>query len=97
MVSASSDLNGQITNYQWEVISAPQHPVVKTFINFTNNTHQAASPWNNTDGTTASGTIINNLIDSLGNSTNIEIELLGNWGLVHPSGMTTGDNSGVFS
>lgn len=94
--SASSDLYGQITNYKWNVIAAPQHPSLKTFINFTNNTHQANSPWNNTDGTTTSGTIINNLIDSLGNSTSIGIELLGNWDGVNAGGMTTGDNSGIF-
>lgn len=94
--SASIDPNGQVSSYQWELISAPQQPLIKTFVNFTNNTYQAISPWNNTDGTTASGTIINNLIDSFGNNSNIGIELLGNWGSVNTGGMTTGNNTGVF-
>jgi len=94
--SASSDPNGQIVSYQWSLLAAAQHPLVKTFINFTNNTYQANSPWNNSDGTTASGTILNNLIDSLGNSTSLGIELLGNWDAVNTGGMTTGNKSGVL-
>lgn len=93
--SASSD-NGQITNYQWNLITAPQHTTNKTFINFTNNSYQANSPWNNSNGTTTSGAIINNLTDSLGNSTSIGIELLDDWGGINTGGMTTSNNSGVF-
>lgn len=94
--SASIDPNGQIASYQWRLIDAPSHPLTKTFINFTNNSYQATAPWNNTDGTTTSGAIINNLNDALGNMTNISIELLDNWGGINTVGMTTGNNSGVF-
>lgn len=94
--SASSDPNGQVTSYKWSVLDAPQYPSIKTFINFTNNTYQANSPWNNSNGIAASGTIINNLSDSLGNSTSIGLELLGNWSGLNAGGMTTGNNSGVF-
>jgi hypothetical protein len=95
--SASSTPTGQIASYQWNLISADQHPFTKTFINFTNSTHQASSPWNNSIGTTTSGTIINNLTDSLGNNTSIGIELLDSWDGINAGGMVTGDNSGVFS
>ncbi len=94
--SASSTSNGQIISYQWHLIRADEHPFTKTFINFTNSTHQANSPWNNYNGTITSGSIINNLIDSLGNNTTISIELLDNWDGINAGGMVTGNNSGVF-
>lgn len=90
----SSDPNGHIISYEWNIIGAPLHPTSKLLINFTNQRYSAHSPWNNVTQT-HQGTIIQNLIDSTGNTTTIGIELLNNWNGSNTNGVITGNNTGI--
>jgi hypothetical protein len=110
--SASADVDGHIQLYEWKLIktelavaTADTDTIVipggdstafKVFINFTPSWYQAATPWNNTNGSISSGMVMTNLLDSNGNGTNIDLELMSSWNGSKLGGATTGNNTGVF-
>ncbi|SHG77987.1 RHS repeat-associated core domain-containing protein [Chryseolinea serpens] len=53
------------------------------------------APWNNTARDPASGAIISDLLDDVGQNSGVSVELEGDWGGVYNQGTTTGNDSGV--
>lgn len=68
----------------------------KVFINFTTSWFKAAAPWNNINGSIWKGTYMQNLLDSNGNTTKVELELMSSWNGSKLGGTVTGNNSGVY-
>lgn len=65
------------------------------FINF-NRQNNAAAPWNNTARAPESGRVFPNLINDLNNPSGLDMTVMANFSGDNPSGMITGNNSGVW-
>ncbi|MBI3138201.1 MAG: T9SS type A sorting domain-containing protein [Sphingobacteriales bacterium] len=65
------------------------------YINF-NRQNNAAAPWNNTSRAPEQGRVFSNLRNDLSNSSGLNMTVVDNFSGDNPSGMNTGNNSGVW-
>lgn len=65
------------------------------YINF-NRTNNASAPWNNTARAPEEGRVFTNLRNELNNVSGLEMTVVNNFSGDNPSGMITGNNSGVW-
>ncbi len=85
-----SDGNGGTTTRMFTVVVKDKAPTTNIYVRFKYNT-PIGSPWNSITGTTT-----NNLVDENGNTTNVGLALQTSWFGNYNSGVTTGNNSGVY-
>jgi len=67
---------------------------ISILINF-NRSNNQGSPWNNTAATPEEGRVFSNLRNDLNNSSGVNMTVVENFSGDNPSGMITGNNSGV--
>lgn len=97
--SASTDVDNDITDYEWSYVSGPAASAnsADVLFNFSNGSVQAASPWNNNpsyNNINTAGSIISNLLDENGVTSTVSIEVVDAWNGAGTNGVQTGDNSG---
>ncbi len=85
-----NDGNGGTTSRTFNVVVKDAIPTTTIYARFKYNTPVGA-PWNSITGVTT-----NNLVDDQGKTTNIGLELQTGWFGNFNSGVTTGNNSGVY-
>ena len=85
-----NDGNGGITTATFTVVVNDKSPNTNIYVRFKYNT-PIGSPWNSVTGLTT-----NNLVDENGNTTNVGLALQTSWWANYNSGVTTGNNSGVY-
>ena len=61
-----------------------------------NRSNSAPSPWNNTSRAPEEGRVFSNLRNDLGNNSGLSMTIVQNFSGDNPSGMNTGNNSGIF-
>jgi len=69
--------------------------IYSVFVNF-NRQNNAPAPWNNTSRAPEEGRVFSNLRNDLNNSSGINMTIVDNFSGDNPSGMITGNNSGVW-
>ncbi|MEO1049113.1 MAG: PKD domain-containing protein [Bacteroidota bacterium] len=94
--SGSFDPDGTIQSYLWNILSAPSQTSLVVCLNFAETGITAASPWNNTDGSTNAGQKISNAINTQGGATGINVAFQDSWGGSKLGGANTGNNSGAL-
>lgn len=85
-----NDGNGGSTSRTFNVVVKDAIPTTTIYARFKYNTPVGA-PWNSITGTTT-----NNLVDDQGRTTNIGLEFQTGWFGNYNSGVSTGNNSGVY-
>ncbi|HYJ65676.1 MAG TPA: PA14 domain-containing protein, partial [Parafilimonas sp.] len=85
-----NDGNGGITSATFNVVVKDVNPNTKIYVRFKYNT-PIGSPWNSITSTTT-----NNLVDDQGKTTNVGLAFQTSWFGNYNSGVSTGNNSGVY-
>jgi hypothetical protein len=85
-----NDGNGGITTATFTVVVNDKTPTTRIYVRIKYNT-SIGSPWNS-----VTGPVTNNLVDENGNTTNVGLAFQTGWWGSYNSGVSTGNNSGIY-
>jgi len=96
VTAIADDGQGGVDSTVFNINVADVNPNKFIYVNFSDGTHVVPGNWNNTAKMPVANDQFNNLIDSTGTGTGIDMTLVTAWTGVNNQGSNTGNNSGAY-